>query len=83
MDIYDFNKLLIECRGKDDAVVLSNGEQSISFEWFEDSWTLYGMSNGLIVMFDKIDCQNHKNADLLFKGVVVANIDVSRMEVVE
>lgn len=81
MDSYEFNRMLNE--NKDKTIALTNNGQNISIEWYDDSWILHAMNGKLIVLFDQIDCVDFKNADLLFKRVVVANIDVSEMEVVE
>lgn len=83
MDIYDFSRKLNECKGTDKTLVLTDGGQNIVIDWTEDSWVLYGMSKNIIVLFDRISCQGSKYGDLIFKGTVVANIDVSKMEVVE
>lgn len=81
MESYEFNRLLNE--NKDKTIVLTNNGQNITIEWYEDSWILHAVNGKLIVLFDQIDCVNYKDADLLFKRVVVANIDVREMEVVE
>ena len=81
MDSYEFNRMLNE--NKDKTIVLTNNEQNITIEWYDDSWILHAVNGKIIVLFDQIDCVDFKNADLLFKRVVVANIDVREMEVVE
>ena len=81
MDSYEFNRMLNE--NKDKTLVLTNNGQNISIEWYDDSWILHAMNGKVLVLFDQIDCVDFKNADLLFKRVVVANVDVSEMEVVE
>lgn len=81
MDSYEFNRMLNE--NKDKTIALTNNGQNISIEWYDDSWILHAMNGKVLVLFDQIDCVDFKNADLLFKRVVVANIDVSEMEVVE
>lgn len=81
MESYEFNRMLNE--NKDKTIALTNNEQNISIEWYDDSWILHAVNGKLIVLFDQIDCVDFKNADLLFKRVVVANIDVSEMDVVE
>ena len=81
METYEFNKILNE--NKDKTLVLTENGQNISIEWYEDSWILHAMGGKIIVLFDQIDCVNYKDADLLFKRTVMANIDVSKMEVVE
>lgn len=81
MESYEFNRMLNE--NKDKTIALTNNGQNISIEWYDDSWILHAVNGKLIVLFDQIDCVDFKNADLLFKRVVVANIDVSEMEVVE
>ena len=81
MDSYEFNRMLNE--NKDKTIALTNNEQNITIEWYDDSWILYAMNKKVLVLFDQIDCVDFKNVDLLFKRVVVANIDVREMEVVE
>lgn len=81
MESYEFNRMLNE--NKDKTIVLTNNGQNISIEWYDDSWILYAMNRNVLVLFDQIDCVDYKNVDLLFKRVVVANIDVREMEVVE
>lgn len=81
MESYEFNRLLNE--NKDKTIVLTNNGQNITIEWYEDSWILHAVNGKVLVLFDQIDCVNYKDADLLFKRVVVANIDVREMEVVE
>ena len=81
MESYEFNRMLNE--NKDKTIVLTNNGQNITIEWYDDSWILYAMNKKVLVLFDQIDCVDFKNVDLLFKRVVVANIDVSEMEVVE
>ena len=81
MDSYEFNRMLNE--NKDKTIVLTNNGQNLSIEWYDDSWILYAMNRNVLVLFDQIDCVDFKNVDLLFKRVVVANIDVREMEVVE
>lgn len=81
MDSYEFNRMLNE--NKDKTIALTNNGQNISIEWYDDSWILHAMNGKVLVLFDQIDCVDFKNADLLFKRVVVANVDVSEMEVVE
>lgn len=81
MDSYEFNRMLNE--NKDKTIALTNNGQNISIEWYDDSWILHAMNGKVLVLFDQIDCVDFKNADLLFKRVVVANIDVSEMEVIE
>lgn len=81
MESYEFNRMLNE--NKDKTIALTNNGQNISIEWYDDSWILHAVNGKLIVLFDQIDCVDFKNADLLFKRVVVANIDVSEMDVVE
>lgn len=81
MDSYEFNRMLNE--NKDKTIVLTNNEQNITIEWYEDSWILHAMNGKVLVLFDQIDCVDFKTADLLFKRVVVANVDVREMEVVE
>ena len=81
MESYEFNRMLNE--NKDKTIVLTNNGQNITIEWYEDSWILHAMNGKIIMLFDQIDCVDFKNADLLLKRVVVANIDVREMEVVE
>lgn len=81
MESYEFNRMLNE--NKDKTIALTNNGQNISIEWYDDSWILHAMNGKVLVLFDQIDCVDFKNADLLFKRVVVANVDVSEMEVVE
>ena len=81
MESYEFNKMLNE--NKDKTIVLTNNGQNITIEWYEDSWILHAVNGKIIMLFDQIDCVDFKNADLLFKRVVVANINVCEMEVVE
>lgn len=81
MDTYDFERILKENKNK--IICFKDDGQNMAIEWFQDSWAIWVMNCRLTMLFDRIECTAANNADLFFKGVCVANIDTSRLEVIE